>query len=331
MKVLITGVAGFIGANTAEKLLNDGHKIVGVDSLSSYYATDLKQYRLESLLNYDKFSFLNFDLCDIKKLNETFSTFEPDLVIHLAAQPGVRLPIERLQPYVESNLVGFSNVAQAALIHRTCVFIYASSSSVYGDCETLPFREDEKGIKPKNFYGATKLANEIMIAALLKAQNVTTRAVGLRFFTVYGPKGRPDMAYFKMANSFKRMQPFNLYGDGSAVRDFTYIDDVSIAITKLISHAMALPEGSHEIFNIGGGHPRTMSDLIKIISDEFNGGGKVQIAEFNKIDMMRTVAGTEKLSNAISYVPSTKLEDGVAKFIDWFNSPGVIERLEKWV
>lgn len=331
MNILVTGVAGFIGSNTAESLLKQGHSVMGIDNLTPYYPVDLKRYRLETLSNYQKFSFSQFNLCDSTELQGKMFTFLPDIFIHLAAQPGVRLPIEKLQDYVDSNLVAFSNVIQAVLLQQIPVFIYASSSSVYGDSKEVPFREDMDGIKPKSFYGATKLSNEILTSALLAAGDVRTRAIGLRLFTVYGPKGRPDMAYFKIANAFNCSETFQLFGDGSTVRDFTYVDDVSKTIEKLIHYAMRLSEGTNKVFNVGGGHPRTMNELIRIIADGYNKIGSVERKDFLPEDMLKTVASVENINEAIDYIPSTTLEDGIEKFISWCKEPEVVARIKNWI
>ena len=330
MKVLVTGVAGFIGSNVAEKLLRKGHRVVGIDNLSSYYSTDLKRYRLEFLEIFEEFHFLEFDLTNRDKLQEVVRNLKPEVVLHLAAQPGVRLPLDKIHDYVDSNLVGFSNTMQATIMEQTPLFIYASSSSVYGDSNEVPFREDMIGIEPKSFYGATKLSNEILSSSLLGIGDYMTRAIGLRLFTVYGPKGRPDMAYFKIAKAFNSSKEFELFGDGSAIRDFTFIDDVTESIEKLISYGLQLPGGSNEILNIGGGNPRSMEELINIVAARFQGKGLVKRSDSYSLDMAKTMASTEKLKNAIDYLPATTLEQGIEKFIDWFQQPEVILRISEW-
>ena len=245
------------------------------------------------------------------------STFLPDVFIHFAAQPGVRLPIGKLQDYVESNLVAFSNAIQSVLLQQTPVFIYASSSSVYGDSKEVPFREEMLEIKPKSFYGATKLSNEILTAALLATGDVRTRAIGLRLFTVYGPKGRPDMAYFKIANAFNCSETFELFGDGSAIRDFTYVDDVSKTIEKIIPYAMHLPEGTNKVFNIGGGAPTSLNHAIQIIESITNKKVKIQSNPIGLGNPTKTSANCSKAKDILNWEPIESLTTGLEKQIKW--------------
>ena len=231
MQYLITGAAGFIGSHLCHKLSKEGNKIIAIDNYSDYYDVGLKNYRVKDLLEPLNIDAINLDITDDIKFDDLVSKSKPDVVINLAAQAGVRLPLNETDKYVNNNLIGFSNVLRSTVKNKVPFFLYASSSSVYGDKAAIPYIESEQNLHPTSFYGATKLANELLTPTLI--QNSSTAARGLRFFTVYGPWGRPDMAYFRMIANVISGAEFNFFGDGSVERDFTFIDDAVNSVMAL--------------------------------------------------------------------------------------------------
>ena len=265
MKYLITGAAGFIGSHLCNKLAIEGNEVIAIDNFSDYYDVNLKALRVEKLLTPLKVKVLRVDISDFQAIDELIVSSKPQVVINLAAQAGVRLPTEQVYRYVNSNLVGFSNVLQSTVSNNVPYFLYASSSSVYGDRAKVPYNEKEKNLNPNSFYGATKLTNELLTPTLLK--NSATRARGLRFFTVYGPWGRPDMAYFRMIANVLSGSEFTLYGDGSAQRDFTYIGDVINLVNLLTKELTGRTSGFNDVVNLGGGKPYSILDLVELITN----------------------------------------------------------------
>lgn len=329
MKAIVTGSSGFIGSNLANQLLSFGWKVLGLDNLSDYYSIDFKQNRTLKTKSHENFEFTNHDIFANKVLNEIVSNFKPDFIFHLAAQAGVRIPLKENYKYVESNLVGFSNILQAALMNDIPNFLYASSSSVYGDDAQIPFIESERNLNPNSFYGATKLSNEILANSVIKGTK--TRARGMRFFTVYGPAGRPDMAYFRIINSLINGTPFHLYGNGSIERDFTFVDDCVEMIIRLSEELSSREPGFSDLVNIGGGHPVSMQKLIEIASLQLNRELKVLEEEGNPKDVAKTMADSTYLMKLIGDKPKCKLEDGLAKTIEWARNEVTPEQLASWV
>ena len=316
MKILVTGAAGFIGSNTAALLSSQGHKVVGVDSITDYYSVELKMNRIHSLLNTNDVEFQNLDLVDEIRFANLVRTFKPDGVLHLAAQPGVRLAVDQYGKYTTSNLVGFANTLKVVIENEVPNFIYASSSSVYGEDSKIPFSEAERNLNPRSFYGATKLANEVLAKSIASTK---TQIRGLRFFTVYGPWGRPDMAYFRIADALKNGQEFKLYGDGSVLRDFTYIEDTSTSITKLLEDLSARPTVVNDVINVGGGKPHSMLELIsqmELISKKRLILKKLEPALG---DVRLTIADTELQNNLIGFSPTVPLQVGLERFWNWHN------------
>lgn len=328
MKILVTGAAGFVGSHVASMFIEQGHKVLGVDSFSNYYNPNLKNQRVDELIP-DSSRMRNVELSDSDAVQILFKEFQPELVVHLAAQAGVRLSISQNSHYVRDNLVAFSNVLEQTVLHQIPNFMYASSSSVYGNSEMSPFTETQRDISPISFYGATKLANELLANALTIGTH--TMALGLRFFTVYGPWGRPDMAYFRIAASLTQDYEFSLFGDGSLRRDFTYIDDVVRAVNLLAIKITSDPGLKSQVVNIGGGNPRSMSELIQCF--ESHSEKKLQLRQVKgfESDVVSTIADGEKLKSLINYLPGTSLEKGAEEVMRWANRVDIKRNLISWI
>ena len=329
MKYLITGAAGFIGSNLSARLANSGHKVLGVDNFSPYYSPQLKELRVSRLLTPLGIEVKRSDLSELQPFQLLVGEFQPDVIIHLAAQPGVRTPLGKSYQYIENNLVAFSNVLQTAIEVEIPEFLYASSSSVYGNSINIPYREDDYSIRPISIYGATKLANEILTPAFVNGSK--TRARGMRFFTVYGPWGRPDMAYFRLIDSFLNGSEFMKFGDGEIKRDFTYIEDITAAVERLSSELGSHPEGYSDIVNIGGGQPHSLNDLISIISEQLDSPPTFTKSDSNPNDTKFTSADSTKILNLTGVKPEVDLELGVEETIKWASQSGIRENLFSWV
>ena len=329
MQYLITGAAGFIGSHLCHKLAKEGNKIVAVDSYTNYYDVELKNYRVKELLEPLKIDVINLDITDDIKFDDLVNKSKPDVVINLAAQAGVRLPLNETDKYVNSNLVGFSNVLRSTVKNEVPFFLYASSSSVYGDKAAIPYIESEQNLHPNSFYGATKLANELLTPTLI--QNSSTAARGLRFFTVYGPWGRPDMAYFRMIANVISGAEFNFFGDGSVERDFTFIDDAVISVMKLTSELQNRKSGYSDVVNLGGGRPLSMNYLLEAVSLISKNEVKFNRLNSNSNDAKKTMSDSKYIESLIGSKPSTKLEDGIAKTIEWAMRKDISSNLNNWV
>ena len=314
MRILVTGAAGFIGSNTSALLANHGHEVFGIDSVTDYYSTELKLGRVKHFLDKNNIEFRNQDLVDEEELSKLILHFKPEAIVHLAAQPGVRLHVSQYGKYVDSNLVAFSNTLRKVLEFEVPNFIYASSSSVYGDDSQVPYSENEKNLRPKSFYGATKLANEVLAKGIVSS---SSRIRGLRFFTVYGPWGRPDMAYFKIADALKFGKEFTLYGDGTVLRDFTYIADTTKSIVGLVEDLTKNPAGTNDIINVGGGKPHSMLELIKEMESITGATLRLRITDAAEGDVKLTIADTLKQNELLGFAPETTLRDGLQIFLDW--------------
>ena len=329
MNAIVTGSSGFIGSNLSRELLKIGFNVVGIDVNNNYYSQELKNFRVNELSKYSQFSHKEIDISDFEKFDEIIRNFRPTFVFHLAAQAGVRIPLEDSNKYVQSNLVGFSTVLQSVLLNEIPNFLYASSSSVYGDNALIPYVESELKLNPNSFYGATKLSNEILTNSVIKGSR--TRARGMRFFTVYGPAGRPDMAYFRIVSSLINGSNFTLFGDGSIERDFTYIDDCVEMVIRLSEELAEHKEGFSDIVNIGGGHPVSMEKLIELASKELNKELAITKASKNPKDVAKTMADSRYLMSLIGKKPQIKLEEGIKKTIQWATEQVTPEQLESWV
>jgi UDP-glucuronate 4-epimerase len=329
MKTLVTGAAGFIGSSVSRSLVELGHTVFAVDNFSDYYDVSLKHARVDGLLKPLNLEVQDLDISNRQALNKLVKIVQPQLILHLAAQPGVRLGIDQYSNYVESNVVGFNNILFSCMEYKIPSLIYASSSSVYGNSARSPFTECETNLKPESFYGITKLANELLVNALLK--NTSTRARALRFFTVYGPWGRPDMAYFRMVANVLIGGKFAFYGDGTIERDFTYVDDVTKSIISLAEELECRKPGFCDIVNIGGSRPLSMNYLMEIVEALSPRSVSYQRLSANSKDMGQTFANSAYLESLIGAVPSVKLEDGIKKVFNWASQPDIQKNLKIWI
>jgi UDP-glucuronate 4-epimerase len=329
MKVLVTGCAGFIGMHCAERLLARGDEVVGIDNLSPYYPVELKRDRLRRLEEKKDFRFAKLDLADSGALGKLFAKQKPQAVLHLAAQPGVRYSLENPQAYVQANLVGFANLLEAAREHAPRHLVYASSSSVYGGNARLPWSESDNVDHPVSLYAATKKSNELM--AHVYSHLFGLPATGLRFFTVYGPWGRPDMSPVLFARAIMDGQPIKVFNHGDMQRDFTYVDDVVEGTLRVLDDPAA-PDPAFDatepdpatswapwrVLNIGNHQPVGLLDYISALEHAL---GKEAIKQFEPMqpgDVRSTFADTRRLDGAVGFAPSTPLEEGLARFAQWF-------------
>lgn len=320
MKILITGMAGFIGHATAKKIAanNSHYSIVGIDNLNDYYDVTLKQARLSDLSSLSNVKFIQMDLADREGIEDLFAAEKFDIVINLAAQAGVRYSIKNPHAYVDSNLVGHVNILEGCRQNNVKHLMYASSSSVYGENTKVPFAVSDRVDEPISLYAATKKANELMTYTYSHLYNLP--ATGLRFFTVYGPWGRPDMALFKFTKAIINGTPIDVYNQGNMERDFTYIDDIVESIVRLL----ALPPVSnddnvpHTVYNIGNGSPVALMDFVKAIERATGKSADCRYLPMQAGDVPRTWADTEALFTKIGYQPQIKVNIGVKKFVDWY-------------
>ena len=331
MNIIVTGAAGFIGMHVSRRLLNHGHNVIAVDNMNTYYDKTLKQNRLRSFSNYRNFIFYEQDISDKNAILDIFSQAKAECVINLAAQAGVRYSLIDPDAYGRSNLIGFLNILEACRISNISHLIYASSSSIYGSNEEKPFKEIHNTDHPVSLYGATKKANEIMAHSYSHLFQLPT--TGLRFFTVYGPWGRPDMALFKFTKAILEDKPINIHNHGNMVRDFTYIDDVADAITQLINipatadvnYNTHTPDANisnspWRIFNIGNGKPTSLMNYISAIEKALGKEAKKNFLPFQQGEVLETAADTQSLENWIGFKPKTPVVQGVEKFIEWYRS-----------
>ena len=329
MKYLVTGAAGFIGSHLCQRLATEGNEIVAIDNFSDYYDVNLKKLRVEKLLTTLEVTVLSVDISDKSAIDELIASSKPEVVINLAAQAGVRLPTDQIHKYVNSNLVGFSNVLQSTVSNKIPYFLYASSSSVYGDQAAIPYIESEQKLHPNSFYGATKLANELLTPTLIKSSSTIAR--GLRFFTVYGPWGRPDMAYFRMIANVVSGSEFNFFGDGSVERDFTYIDDAVNSVIELSKELEKKKPGYSDVVNLGGGRPLSMNYLLENINKISKAEVKFNRQSSNANDAKKTMSDSKYIQSLIGSKPETKLEDGIDKTYQWALQSDISAQLNNWV
>lgn len=326
--ILVTGVAGFIGFHLANRLLRDGHSVIGVDSLTSYYSTKLKKDRLAQL-DHPNFQFIHLDLADHDAVMALFADIKPQKVIHLAAQAGVRYSIENPAAYMDSNMTGFFHILEASRQHDIEHLIYASSSSVYGASTDYPFSEQQPVNHPVSFYAATKKANEAMAHSYAHLYGLP--CTGLRFFTVYGAWGRPDMALWKFSDSIMKGTPIQVYGDGNMSRDFTYIDDIIEGITQLIplppapnpdwdstTQDQATSSAPWRILNIGNNNPTQLEDFITVLENTIGIKAIKEYLPMQDGDVHRTAADINAIQQLTGFVPSTSIETGIPQFVEWY-------------
>jgi UDP-glucuronate 4-epimerase len=322
MKILVTGCAGFIGYHLTKKLLLSNNIVYGVDNLNNYYSVDLKKDRLNHLIkissdNKKNFFFKKIDLTENSSLN--FLKDKIDYVIHLAAQAGVRYSLRYPRKYVETNINGFFNVLEFAKNKKVKKFIFASTSSVYGNNKNLPSKETHKTSNPLQIYAATKAANELMAHSYSNLYNLTT--IGLRFFTVYGPSSRPDMSLFKFAKNIINDKPIEVFNHGNHSRDFTYVEDIIESINRLIkikSKKLIKKDIPHEIYNIGSNRPIKLMKFIQKLEKYLGKKSKKKFLNLQKGDIIDTYADSSKLHKAINFKPHTSIDEGVKNFCEWF-------------
>jgi len=315
MSILITGAAGFIGYHLSKKILNKNTEVIGIDNINNYYDINLKKNRIKELKKNKKFQFYKIDICEYKKLNDIVKKNKIKYIIHLAAQAGVRYSIKDPRTYFKSNLEGFFNVLEISRHNNIKHLIYASTSSVYGDSKKFPLSETNRTDKPLSFYAATKKSNEVMAHSYSYIYKLP--CTGVRFFTVYGPFGRPDMALFKFTKNILNNQPIELYNKGNHFRDFTYIDDIVDGIYSLIKKQSkkSIP---YEIFNIGNGTPNKLLDYLKHIENNLNKISKTKKLPLQVGDIVKTHSNINKLKKFTSYKPKTNIKIGISRFIEWY-------------
>ncbi len=318
VKILVTGCAGFIGYHlTIQLLKNKNYLVYGIDNINNYYDVDLKKSRLKELRKNKKFSFFKIDIKNLNSLKLNFSKFKYTHVIHLAAQAGVRHSISNPQTYVDSNIVGFFNILEQSKRLKIKHLIFASTSSVYGGSKKFPLKEKYNTDGPLSFYAATKKSNEVMSHSYSHIFKMPITA--LRFFTVYGPYGRPDMALFKFADAIIKNKKIDLFNKGKHYRDFTYVDDIVSGIIGLINKP-SQKEIPFQIFNIGSSKPHYLKKFLEIIERKLNKKAKINFKPFQLGDVYKTHADVSALKKKIGYKPKTSLEKGIYNFINWYRN-----------
>lgn len=333
--VLVTGAAGFIGSNLVKRLLNDvtDVKVVGIDSMNDYYDVHIKEERLRMLQKFDGFTMVYGSIADKAVLDKLFEEHKPQVVVNLAAQAGVRYSITNPDAYIQSNLIGFYNILEACRHHEVEHLVYASSSSVYGSNKKVPYSTDDKVDNPVSLYAATKKSNELMAHAYSKLYNIPS--TGLRFFTVYGPAGRPDMAYFGFTNKLVKGDTIKIFNHGNCKRDFTYVDDIVEGIVRVMQHAPekqngedGLPIPPYKVYNIGNSHPENLLEFVSILQEELIRAGVLpedydfdahkELVAMQPGDVPVTYADTTPLEEDFGYKPSTPLREGLREFAQWY-------------
>lgn len=333
--VFVTGVAGFIGSNLAKRLFNDveGIKVVGIDNMNDYYDVRLKEARLEELSSNKDFTFIKGNLADKELITSIFKDYRPAVVVNLGAQAGVRYSIENPDAYIEGNLIGFYNILEGCRHYPVEHLVYASSSSVYGTNKKVPYSTDDKVDNPVSLYAATKKSNELMAHAYSKLYNIPS--TGLRFFTVYGPAGRPDMAYFGFTNKLLNGETIQIFNYGNCKRDFTYIDDIVEGVVRIMQGAPekkngedGLPIPPYAVYNIGNNQPENLLDFVQILQEELINAGVLpkdydfeshkELVPMQPGDVPVTYADTSALERDFGFKPSTSLRDGLRAFAKWY-------------
>ena len=333
--VFVTGAAGFIGSNLCLRLLQENKdiKVIGIDNLNDYYDVRIKEYRLDKLSKYANFVFIKGSIADRDLVNKIFEDNNIDIVVNLAAQAGVRYSITNPDTYIESNIIGFYNLLEAIRYHMVEHFVYASSSSVYGSNKKVPYSTDDKVDNPVSLYAATKKSNELMAHAYSKLYDIP--CTGLRFFTVYGPAGRPDMAYFGFTDKLLKGEKIKIFNYGNCKRDFTYIDDIVEGVIRVMAKAPSramgedgLPIPAYKIYNIGNNQPENLLDFVNILQEElvrakvlpsdFDFEAHKELVPMQPGDVPITYADTSELEKDFGFKPSTNLRTGLRKFAQWY-------------
>lgn len=331
----ITGSSGFIGSNLAKRILNeeDNVLVIGLDNMNNYYDVKIKEWRLAQLNKFDNFKFIKGDLADKETVENIFKEYHPNIVVNLAAQAEVRYSITNPDAYIQSNLIGFYNILECCRNYPVEHLVYASSSSVYGSNKKVPYSTDDKVDNPVSLYAATKKSNELMAHSYSKLYNI--QSTGLRFFTVYGPAGRPDMAYFGFTNKLINGETIKIFNYGNCKRDFTYIDDIVEGIIRVMKKAPekkngedGLPIPPYKIYNIGNSHPENLLDFVQILQEELIRAGVLpkdydfeahkELVPMQAGDVPITFADTTPLERDFGFKPSTTLRDGLRKFAEWY-------------
>ena len=331
----ITGSSGFIGSNLAKRILNkeDNVLVIGLDNMNNYYDVKIKEWRLAQLNKFDNFKFIKGDLADKETVENIFKEYHPNIVVNLAAQAGVRYSITNPDAYIQSNLIGFYNILECCRNYPVEHLVYASSSSVYGSNKKVPYSTDDKVDNPVSLYAATKKSNELMAHSYSKLYNIPS--TGLRFFTVYGPAGRPDMAYFGFTNKLINGETIKIFNYGNCKRDFTYIDDIVEGIIRVMKKAPekkngedGLPIPPYKIYNIGNSHPENLLYFVQILQEELIRAGVLpkdydfeahkELVPMQAGDVPITFADTTPLERDFGFKPSTTLRDGLRKFAEWY-------------
>lgn len=317
-RILITGAAGFIGYHLSKRLLQKGMRVFGADNVNSYYDPQIKRARLNDLKPFSNFTFLEGDLADEVFTERLFSEAKPDVVVHLAAQAGVRYSIENPRAYIQSNVMGFFNVLEQVRYHPVQHFLYASSSSVYGNRDQTPFSVEDRVDKPVSLYAATKKSNELFAYTYSHLYDVP--ATGLRFFTVYGPFGRPDMAYFSFTKAILEDKPINVFNNGNMLRDFTYVDDVTACLeTMLFSPPKPDETGARNaVYNIGNHNPVKLIDFIRAIEAALGKQATLNYLPMQAGDVEKTYADIESTRRDFGFEPKTQIQEGIKHFVDWY-------------
>ena len=333
--ILVTGTAGFIGANLVKRLFKDfpSAAIIGIDSVNDYYDVRLKEYRLEELKKNNSFTFVKGNIADKELINSIFEKYHPSVVVNLAAQAGVRYSITNPDAYIESNLIGFFNILEACRNYPVEHLVYASSSSVYGSNKKVPYSTEDKVDNPVSLYAATKKSNELMAHAYSKLYNIPS--TGLRFFTVYGPAGRPDMAYFGFTNKLVNGETIKIFNYGNCKRDFTYVDDIVEGVVLVMQGAPekkngedGLPIPPYAVYNIGNNQPENLLDFVQILSEElvrakvlpndYDFEAHKELVPMQPGDVPVTYADTDALERDYGFKPGTSLRDGLRRFAEWY-------------
>ena len=333
--VFITGASGFIGSNLAKRILTTepDTKVIGLDNMNDYYDVRIKEARLAELQKFENYIFIKGNLADKALINSIFEQYHPDIVVNLGAQAGVRYSITNPDAYIESNMIGFYNILEACRHYPVEHLVYASSSSVYGSNKKVPYSTDDKVDNPVSLYAATKKSNELMAHAYSKLYNIPS--TGLRFFTVYGPAGRPDMAYFGFTNKLVNGETIKIFNYGNCKRDFTYVDDIVEGVVRVMAKAPekkngedGLPIPPYAVYNIGNSNPENLLDFVQILSEELVRAGVLpadydfethkELVPMQPGDVPVTFADTEPLERDFGFKPHTPLRDGLRKFAEWY-------------
>ena len=333
--VFITGSSGFIGSNLAKRILTTepDTKVIGLDNMNEYYDVRIKEARLAELQKFENYTFIKGNLADKALINSIFEQYHPDIVVNLGAQAGVRYSITNPDAYIESNVIGFYNILEACRHYPVKHLVYASSSSVYGSNKKVPYSTDDKVDNPVSLYAATKKSNELMAHAYSKLYNIPS--TGLRFFTVYGPAGRPDMAYFGFTNKLVNGETIKIFNYGNCKRDFTYVDDIVEGVVRVMAKAPekkngedGLPIPPYAVYNIGNSNPENLLDFVQILSEELVRAGVLpadydfeahkELVPMQPGDVPVTFADTEPLERDFGFKPHTPLREGLRKFAEWY-------------